>query len=284
MAAGTVNFTVDASKLASPVVTPPAPTPEPVAAGVPLAIKLGAESYQGDPIAIVTVDGKVLFNGLISTPHGTGGQIVQLGSVDPSKLHQVSVQFTNDAWGGTPDTDRNLHVEAILVNGVATGQSEALMAAGTVNFTVDPSKVAPPVVVAPAPTPPSVPGVTLMGGSGADTLTGTAGDDRISAGRGNDLLKGGAGNDILTGGADSDRFIFGPGFGKDVITDFKPGRTGTDLLVFERGLFSSVTDVLAHTDNLGAGGFARIVFDANNHITLNNVLKADFVSGDFLFA
>ncbi|MDB5379087.1 MAG: peptidase and matrixin and adamalysin, partial [Rubritepida sp.] len=45
-----------------------------------------------------------------------------------------TVQFLNDAWGGTSDTDRNLHVESVLVNGAATGQQQTLFTAGEATF------------------------------------------------------------------------------------------------------------------------------------------------------
>ncbi len=48
----------------------------------------------------------------------------------------------------------------------------------------------------------------LMGFAGNDTLVGKAGDDR---------LDGGTGNDTLDGGADADTYVFGPGYGQDVI-------------------------------------------------------------------
>lgn len=131
---------------------------------------------------------------------------------------------------------------------------------------------------APAPT-----GTTLNGTSGADKLTGTLGADTISGGAGADTLTGGAGNDRLTGGTGADRFVFAPGFGHDTVTDFTPRGSGHDYLVFDRALFSTASSVLAHTDNLGVGGYARIVLDANNDITLSGIHKADLVSGDFLF-
>lgn len=72
-------------------------------------------------------------------------------------------------------------------------------------------------------------GVTLQGGSGNDLLNGTSGNDTISGGRGSDTLVGGAGNDVLTGGKGADNFVFSPGFGHDVITDY---RSFSDHMVF----------------------------------------------------
>jgi hypothetical protein len=170
MSAGTASFTIApvSTAPAAPVPVPapepepvpapqPVPAPTPIPAGVPLTITLGADSWQGDPIAVVTVNGQMVFNGIISAQHAAGGQILQLGLVDPGKLHQVSVQFTNDAWGGTATTDRNLYIEGIHINGVSTGKSQVLMSAGTANFTVDGATLPPPVAPAPEPTPAPVP-------------------------------------------------------------------------------------------------------------------------------
>jgi Ca2+-binding RTX toxin-like protein len=60
----------------------------------------------------------------------------------------------------------------------------------------------------------------IAGGKGAETLDGRGGDDFLFGGNGNDRLIGGDGNDRLTGGHGGDTFVFGPGFGHDVVTDF----------------------------------------------------------------
>jgi Ca2+-binding RTX toxin-like protein len=157
-----------------------------------------------------------------------------------------------------------------------------------------------PWIAAPAPVPVPVPtpcrtrarplpvavpkpSLTLFGSNGADKLMGMDGNDFISGGKGNDTLIGNGGNDILTGGAGADTFVFGPGFGRDTITDFKANGSGHDFLSFSKALFTSAADVLAHTDDGGVGGFARIVYDGANDITLTNVHKADLIAGDFLF-
>ena len=58
----------------------------------------------------------------------------------------------------------------------------------------------------------------LKGNGGADTLIGGEGVDSLQGGAGDDILVGGAGNDTLNGGSGNDMFVFGPGFGDDVIT------------------------------------------------------------------
>ncbi|MGD9865986.1 MAG: calcium-binding protein, partial [Pseudodonghicola sp.] len=63
-------------------------------------------------------------------------------------------------------------------------------------------------------------GDTLDGDAGDDTLEGGAGDDTIDGGTGNDIIEGGVGDDDLSGEGGSDHYIFAPGDGNDVITEF----------------------------------------------------------------
>jgi Ca2+-binding RTX toxin-like protein len=81
-----------------------------------------------------------------------------------------------------------------------------------------------------------------------------------------------AGNDTLSGGAGADTFVFRPGFGNDVITDFQ---AGVDVLRLDPTLFKgSVTNVMAAAYDTAAG--LKIDADANNSITLTGVTKAMF--------
>ncbi|MDR3175276.1 MAG: VCBS domain-containing protein, partial [Desulfovibrio sp.] len=87
----------------------------------------------------------------------------------------------------------------------------------------------------------------LNGGGGGDILFGQGGADTLDGGAGNDLLVGGAGNDSLTGGAGADVFLFRPGEGSDVITDF--ARDQGDILVrVGSGSFDPVTGGYASSD------------------------------------
>jgi hypothetical protein len=78
--------------------------------------------------------------------------------------------------------------------------------------------------------------------------------------------------------------MFGSGFGHDQVTDFTLSGKEQDFLVFSKSLFSSAADVLGRMDDLGAGGYARIVYDADNSVTLTGVHKSDLTAGDFLFS
>jgi Ca2+-binding RTX toxin-like protein len=59
----------------------------------------------------------------------------------------------------------------------------------------------------------------LTGNSGANILSGAAGHDTLRGAGGDDRLDGGAGNDVLEGGGGADTYVFGNGYGHDVIVD-----------------------------------------------------------------
>jgi len=61
---------------------------------------------------------------------------------------------------------------------------------------------------------------SMDGGHGEDLLEGGAGNDTMDGSYQNDTLIGGAGDDVLTGGWGRDVFVFRPGDGSDIITDF----------------------------------------------------------------
>lgn len=61
---------------------------------------------------------------------------------------------------------------------------------------------------------------TIFGNSGDDIIIGGAGSDIINGDSGNDTLNGGSGNDTLRGGASNDTYVFGRGYGNDVIDDY----------------------------------------------------------------
>ena len=236
----------------NPGTTNPAPSPDPApgpatppAAGerlVDLAIVLGAESWQGHPQAVVRVDGVEVFHGTVSAPHASGGAVINLGQVTPDDAHEVTVSFLNDHWGGSAETDRNLHVKDIRLDGVSTGQKATLLMTGDVTFALPASNTpsadhrAPPPAAAPIPettpipeatpvlgTGPVAAGALTRGTAGNDLLTGGAGDDTLRGGAGNDTLEGGPGQDRLTGGKGMDVFLFGSAADADgdVITDFR---------------------------------------------------------------
>jgi VCBS repeat-containing protein len=77
---------------------------------------------------------------------------------------------------------------------------------------------------------------TLIGQDGNDLLLGGAGDDMLSGGSGNDVLNGSTGNDNLYGGDGNDCYVFGLGYGQDMIYDNSGSR---DAVQFTQGVSPS---------------------------------------------
>ncbi|HYZ33075.1 MAG TPA: carbohydrate-binding domain-containing protein [Crenalkalicoccus sp.] len=100
-------------------------------------LQIAEDAYLGDARYRVTVDGTRVGKTFTASALHASGQADTLtiqGDWAPG-THTVAVKFLNDAWGGTPDTDRNLYVEGITYNGVAVpGGSAALYSAGAKAF------------------------------------------------------------------------------------------------------------------------------------------------------
>ena len=107
------------------------------------------------------------------------------------------------------------------------------------------------------------PGVALYGNSGSNTLA------------------GGKGNDLLTGNGASDTFVFGPNFGKDIVTDFVANGTNHDIIQIDHSIFANYAALLGHAAQVGQD--VVIPADALNVITLKNVAKASLNAADFHF-
>ncbi len=86
-------------------------------AGVPLSLKMTGDSYQGAPTGALTLDGAALPSVTVTVLQGQTPQTVSLGNVDPTKAHVVTGRLTNDLYGGTPQTDRNLYCVGYTLNG-----------------------------------------------------------------------------------------------------------------------------------------------------------------------
>jgi Ca2+-binding RTX toxin-like protein len=118
------------------------------------------------------------------------------------------------------------------------------------------------------------------GGKGNDTIIGTRFADDLRGGAGNDRLTGGAGNDVLTGGAGNDTFVFAAGFGQDTITDFTLKGVNADVIEVSKDVFSSYTQVLAASHQVGAN---VVITAGTDSITLTNVTLSKLSVDDFRF-
>ncbi|EKS29196.1 glycoside hydrolase family 113 [Afipia felis] len=121
----------------------------------------------------------------------------------------------------------------------------------------------------------------MYGDDGSDTLQGGTGNEFLYGGNDNDKLTGGAGNDYLSGGSGNDTFIFGPGFGKDVISDFHNTNGERDIIQFDHTVFSDFNSLQSHM--IQEGTDVIITADANNTIDLQNTRLDHLSVDDFRF-
>ncbi len=122
---------------------------------------------------------------------------------------------------------------------------------------------------------------TLLGGMGNNALWGGAGNDNLRGFAGFDWLNGGVGDDRLEGGFNADTFVFGNGFGHDIIVDFDAFNPKERVDLSAVTAITSFADLAA--DHLSQVGANAVITDGSNTITLTGVNIADLNAGDFLF-
>src|SRR5258707_705699 len=109
----------------------------------------------------------------------------------------------------------------------------------------------------------------LDGHLGGQTLT--------SSGAGQTALIGGP-NDILNAGAGPDTFVFRSNFGSNTVNGFA---AGTDSIQFDHAVFADMGAVQSHMQQFGSD--VVIAEDAQNLVTLHNVLLSNLHASDFQF-
>uniref|UniRef100_UPI003144FA30 Ig-like domain-containing protein n=1 Tax=Terrirubrum flagellatum TaxID=2895980 RepID=UPI003144FA30 len=117
----------------------------------------------------------------------------------------------------------------------------------------------------------------FFGGNGADRVTVGNGDNHLAGANGNDVFQVGTGDNILTGGSGNDTFMFGPQFGKDLITDFAHG----DRIAFDSSAFANFAAVQAAMHQVGADTTISLGTDLT--ITLQQISMNSLHANDFLF-
>ena len=119
----------------------------------------------------------------------------------------------------------------------------------------------------------------IYGTSGDDVINGLGGNDTLYGYAGNDTLNGGTGNDYLEGGEGNDTYVFGRGYGNDIVFEngrsagnvdtvqMAPGvlpgdvlvsKTGSSLVLWISGTPDQLT--LANWFNGGNYGVDQVVF------------------------
>jgi hypothetical protein len=82
-----------------------------------LKLALSEDAWQGDAQAEISIDGKVLGQVTVMAPNSGPAQTFDFTGSFGAGAHTVGVNFLNDAYGGTPDTDRNLFVKGVTLDG-----------------------------------------------------------------------------------------------------------------------------------------------------------------------
>jgi hypothetical protein len=98
-----------------------------------VVLKVSQDAFQGDARYTVSIDG-VQVDGTLTAGalHSLGEDdtVTVLGNFTPGQ-HTVTVDFLNDARGGTPEADRNLYVESVSFEGqILPDSTVALLTAG----------------------------------------------------------------------------------------------------------------------------------------------------------
>ena len=104
-----------------------------------LTLHLAQDAYNGNAQFTLTDDGKAVSTAQdVVSLHSAGAwDTVSFAGSFGAGSHTIGVNFTNDLYGGTASTDRNMYVNGIDVNGTHYGSGiTSLLSNGTASFTV----------------------------------------------------------------------------------------------------------------------------------------------------
>ena len=122
----------DATSSDTTLVVPPSPStpispPSTAQSGTVLEIDVSEDAWQGDAQFTVTVDGQQIGGTYTASASHSAGQTqaIAIPTSLPAGDHQLGVTFLNDAYNGSPDTDRNLYIDGVKLNGTLIANSSA---------------------------------------------------------------------------------------------------------------------------------------------------------------
>ena len=156
-----------------------------------ITLAISEDAYLGDAQFTVSIDGSQVGDVQTAVASHSGAQsqsFTFLGDFGNS-AHTVAVDFLNDAYGGSPDADRNLYVDSITAGGATSVTEAALFSNGDADFIVPPhaapSSAAATAAISPGTTgaspnmaflsPPSAPATPLGQSPPMGTMPGQGG-------------------------------------------------------------------------------------------------------------
>jgi hypothetical protein len=247
----------------------PTPAPAPHSGGSfgsgsdTLVLHLSEDAWKGDAHFTVAVDGKQIAGPLTVTALHSAGAVETFTFHGDwaAGAHHVAVSFINDAWGGTPTTDRNLYVDGASYDGRAAEAAKALYWNGSDTF--------------------SVTDTTPVPSTSAASPQKTNGTHVISAD---------ASSATLTAGPGHDRFVFSHPTDHDVmINGFNPHEDVLDLRALVKAIGHSCANPLADhflsIAHAGADTVVRVAADGMGHgpeytlVTLHDVVASSLHPG-----
>jgi len=101
-----------------------------------LVLQVSEDAYKGDAQFTVSVDGKQIGGtqtAMASHASGADQTFTVKGSFGVNQ-HSVGVNFLNDAYDGTPETDRNLYVDAASYDGTTVSPGTLRLMSGGMQF------------------------------------------------------------------------------------------------------------------------------------------------------
>jgi Ca2+-binding RTX toxin-like protein len=115
-----------------------------------------------------------------------------------------------------------------------------------------------------------------------ENLMGSRFNDKLVGDLHDNLFEGGAGDDLLKGNAGSDTFLFGAGFGHDIVQGFDDGNSiDQDTIWFDHVHFHDFKAVEQAMSQVGTS--VLITLDAYNSIELTGTSLKQLGADDFLF-
>mgnify|MGYP003623252025 CR=1 FL=1 len=120
----------------------------------------------------------------------------------------------------------------------------------------------------------------LNGGAGADTLYGGEGVDQLYGKGGDDLLDGGSGSDTLDGGAGSDVYVFGRGYGHDIISSSDSTVDKRDVIRLA-GLTLDEVEFLTVPNGTYYHHLVIVIKDTGATLTVKNALYSTTASNTY---